>query len=115
MLGPAPAGSTGHRPDTRDVLDAPKPPASTSILTAIRWYTGSHSVLGGDETIETDVGVTKPKVSVIIPCLNAAETLGEQLAAVEGQRWEGTWEVLVADNGSVDASVDMGRSYVDRL
>jgi glycosyltransferase involved in cell wall biosynthesis len=45
-----------------------------------------------------------PRLSVVIPCLDAADTLGGQLAALAAQTFEGEWEVLVADNGSRDGS-----------
>src|SRR4029077_7325804 len=38
------------------------------------------------------------KLSVVIPCLNAAATIGAQLEALTRQSWEGEWEVIVADN-----------------
>jgi glycosyltransferase involved in cell wall biosynthesis len=43
-------------------------------------------------------------VSVVIPVRNAAGTLEEQLAAVDGQDYTGQWEVVVADGGSTDGS-----------
>ena len=43
------------------------------------------------------------KVSVVIPCLNVADTIGETLNALTDQRWPVDWEVVVADNGSTDA------------
>jgi glycosyltransferase involved in cell wall biosynthesis len=55
------------------------------------------------------------KLSVVIPCLNAAATLGVQLAALAGQSWAGEWEVIVADNGSTDGSQGIVESYRDRL
>jgi glycosyltransferase involved in cell wall biosynthesis len=51
------------------------------------------------------------KLSVVIPCLNAAATLGAQLAALAGQSWQGEWEVIVADNGSTDGSRGIVESY----
>lgn len=42
------------------------------------------------------------KHSVIIPCYNSAALLAEQLEALSRQRYEAPWEVIVADNGSVD-------------
>lgn len=54
-------------------------------------------------------------LSVVIPCFDAADTLGEQLEALAGQRWDGPWEVLVADNGSADGSAAVAERYRDRL
>lgn len=58
---------------------------------------------------------TIERVSVIVPCLNAAATLGAQLEALSRQTWRGDLEVLVADNGSTDGSVELAASYGDRL
>src|SRR5690625_1584590 len=55
------------------------------------------------------------KISVIIPCFNSEDTLGEQLDALAAQRFSGPWEVIVADNGSTDRSVEIARSFRDRL
>jgi glycosyltransferase involved in cell wall biosynthesis len=41
-------------------------------------------------------------VSVILPVRNGSETLGQQLEALTGQTYAGPWELIVADNGSVD-------------
>jgi len=55
------------------------------------------------------------KLSVVMPCLNAAATIGVQLEALAGQVWEGEWEVVVADNGSTDRSREIVESYRGRL
>jgi glycosyltransferase involved in cell wall biosynthesis len=55
------------------------------------------------------------KLSIIIPCYNAADTLGEQLEALVRQNWQGEWEVIVADNGSTDDSRAVAARYADRL
>jgi glycosyltransferase involved in cell wall biosynthesis len=59
--------------------------------------------------------MTRLPLSVVIPCFNAAATLGGQLAALAAQRWPGEWEVIVADNGSTDGSVAVAASFRDRL
>jgi glycosyltransferase involved in cell wall biosynthesis len=43
-------------------------------------------------------------ISVVIPVRNGAVHLPEQLAALAAQTYAGEWEVVVADNGSVDAT-----------
>jgi glycosyltransferase involved in cell wall biosynthesis len=45
--------------------------------------------------------------SVIIPARDAAATLGAQLDALDAQRYAGTFEVIVADNGSKDATAEI--------
>ena len=54
-------------------------------------------------------------LSVIIPCYNAEDTIGEQLEALTRQVWDGSWEVVVADNGSTDGSREVVESFRDRL
>lgn len=51
------------------------------------------------------------KLSVIIPCYNAAATLGETLAALAGQAWDRPWEALVVDNRSTDGSRAVAEAY----
>lgn len=41
-------------------------------------------------------------LSVVIPCMNSAGVIGEQLTALSRQEWHRSWEVIVADNGSTD-------------
>ncbi len=55
------------------------------------------------------------KLSVIIPCLNAAATIGNQLEALAQQQWHEPWEVLVADNGSSDESAAIVNRYKERM
>lgn len=55
------------------------------------------------------------KLSVIIPCYNAAETIAAQLEALASQEWSETWEVIIADNRSTDNSVAIAERYRQRL
>lgn len=50
-------------------------------------------------------------LSVIIPCHNEAERLPEQLDALAGQRWSGSWEVIVVDNRSSDGTADVAAAH----
>lgn len=59
--------------------------------------------------------MTPLALSVVIPCFNAAATLGGQLAALAAQRWVGEWEVIVADNGSTDGSAALAATFRGRL
>ena len=59
-----------------------------------------------------------PDVSVVVPAHNAAATLPAQLAALAGQDFTGTWELVVVENGSVDgtrAAIDASCQCVPRL
>jgi glycosyltransferase involved in cell wall biosynthesis len=53
-------------------------------------------------------------VSVVIPTLNGAATLGEQLEALTAQSTEYPFEVIVVDNGSTDATVDLVAGWAAR-
>jgi len=59
--------------------------------------------------------MTQPVVSVIVPILNAASTLGQQLEALARQEQDGAWEVVVADNGSTDGSPELAAAWQDKL
>ncbi len=63
-----------------------------------------------EETVQREV-----RLSIIIPCYNAATTLGEQLAALANQTWERPWEVIVADNGSRDDSRRVAADFLVRM
>jgi len=55
------------------------------------------------------------KLSVIIPCLNAEATIAVQLEALSAQEWSEPWELIISDNGSIDNSVKIARTYKDRF
>lgn len=50
-------------------------------------------------------------VSVIIPALNAAKTLPQQLEALAQQHNPPPFEVIVCDNGSSDATISIARRF----
>jgi glycosyltransferase involved in cell wall biosynthesis len=54
-------------------------------------------------------------VSVVIPARDAAATLGEQLDALAGQTFDGSWEVIVVDDGSRDDTAEIAKCWEDRL
>ncbi|WP_162872746.1 glycosyltransferase family 2 protein [Austwickia chelonae] len=55
------------------------------------------------------------RLSIIIACFNASETLSDQLEALASQTCELPWEVILADNGSTDHSVAIAETYTHRL
>lgn len=55
------------------------------------------------------------KISIIIPCYNAAATIAVQLDALTNQRWNGEWEIIAADNGSSDGTLGIINEFQTRL
>ncbi len=54
-------------------------------------------------------------LSVVIPCRNDAGRLAEALAALAADPFKGTWEVVVADNGSRDGTAAVALSFADTV
>ena len=59
------------------------------------------------------------KISVIIPCFNASETLAIQLTALTNQilfrLQPSDWEVIVSDNLSTDDSLDVAKQFFNQM
>jgi len=55
------------------------------------------------------------KATVILPCYNSEATIGLQMDALARQTWREDWEFIMADNGSTDRSVEIVKSYSDRI
>ena len=54
-------------------------------------------------------------VTVVIPAFNVAPTIEDQLAALAEQRFDGSWEVVVADNGSTDETRAVAARWAEKL
>jgi glycosyltransferase involved in cell wall biosynthesis len=64
------------------------------------------------------VRVKPIRISVVVPCHNAASVVGDQLRSLAAQRFASPWEVVVVDNLSTDgtrAVAESWRSYLPRL
>jgi len=62
-----------------------------------------------------DTGDGPVRLSVVIPCYNAEQTIGDQLEALARQTSPEPWEVIVANNRSTDGSVAVIDSYRKRM
>lgn len=51
------------------------------------------------------------QLSVIIACLDGEATLSETLDGLSAQRWDRSWEIILADNGSTDGSVELFQAH----
>jgi glycosyltransferase involved in cell wall biosynthesis len=56
-----------------------------------------------------------PVLSVVIPCGDDVAHLREALSALEHERLDVPWEVVVADNGSRDGARAVAEEFADRL
>jgi GT2 family glycosyltransferase len=65
-------------------------------------------------TSESAEPVHNPVISVIVPVRNGLPWLEEQLAALTAQDCPEAWEVIVADNGSTDRSMNVVQEFADR-
>jgi glycosyltransferase involved in cell wall biosynthesis len=52
-------------------------------------------------------------LSVVIPCYNGKATIEETLDALVKQKFDGAWEIILADNGSTDFSVEIFQKIAD--
>jgi glycosyltransferase involved in cell wall biosynthesis len=66
-------------------------------------------------TVNISGARTPMRLSVVIPCFNGAATLPDQLEALANQSWPEPWEVVLADNGSTDDTMEIVRAYQNRM
>jgi cellulose synthase/poly-beta-1,6-N-acetylglucosamine synthase-like glycosyltransferase len=73
--------------------------------------------MDGDRRLGRDRGSVDvwPSVSVVIPAHNASAVLPTQLAALAKQDYPGWFEVIIADNGSVDGTARIAGKFDEAL
>lgn len=54
-------------------------------------------------------------LAVVVPSYNVSRTLEEQLSALARQEWEGSWEIVIVDNGSTDATAAIAERFARDL
>lgn len=54
-------------------------------------------------------------ISVIIPVLNREEFIGKAILSILDQNYEGPLEIVVSDDGSTDGSVEVAKSFGERI
>ena len=50
-------------------------------------------------------------ISIVVPCRNGAGSLRGALESLVGQRWRRRWEIVLADNGSTDATCEVFAAF----
>lgn len=58
--------------------------------------------------------MTQERISIVIPVRNGGPFIGKQLDALLEQKTTATFEVIVADNGSMDDTAEVVRGYTHR-
>lgn len=54
-------------------------------------------------------------ISVVMPVLNGERHIADQLAALRGQTYNGSWELVVVDNGCTDRTLEIVRDFAPSL
>jgi glycosyltransferase involved in cell wall biosynthesis len=102
------ASAVPHRVSMRLSINQPSTLPSTLYENIPHWSVGTLSKSTGDRSVE---------VSVVIPCLNEADTIGvcvqKAMAALVGAHIAG--EVIAADNGSTDGSDRIAKEFGARV
>lgn len=56
-----------------------------------------------------------PGISIVIPTYNSARTLPMCLDSIKEQEYLGETEIIIADGGSTDATLEIARRYTDKI
>jgi len=56
-----------------------------------------------------------PSVSVVVPTYNSASTLGGCLESIKNQDYQGEVEIIIADGGSTDSTLEIAGKYTEKI
>ncbi len=56
-----------------------------------------------------------PSVSIITPTYNSAKTLAACLESIKDQDYRGEIEIIIADGGSTDSTLEIVKKYTDNI
>jgi len=56
-----------------------------------------------------------PFISIVIPTYNSSKTLPQCLESIKNQDYQGRVEIIIADGGSMDGTLEIARKYTDKI
>ena len=56
-----------------------------------------------------------PTISVVIPTYNSEKTLAQCLESIKNQSYQGEIEIIIADGGSTDRTLEIAKRYTNRI
>jgi len=56
-----------------------------------------------------------PSISIITPTYNSAKTLTSCLESIKNQDFPGEIEIIIADGGSTDSTLEIAGKYTDKI
>jgi glycosyltransferase involved in cell wall biosynthesis len=69
--------------------------------------------MAGEAQLDT-IGAN-PRYSIVVPCFNEAAYLPATLRSLKNQTFTGSYEIVVVDNNSTDATADVARAFGVRV
>ena len=65
--------------------------------------------------IQEAKNIHNPSISIIIPTYNSAKTLCMCLESIKDQNYTGHTEIIIADGGSTDSTLEIAGKYTDKI
>ncbi len=75
-------------------------------------------MMGLTGSIFSKSGVQQEKslsISIITPTYNSTKTLAACLESIKNQDYHGEFEIIIADGGSTDSTLEIARRYTDNI